>query len=380
MLYITGVAENLYDADAEKLMPRVSLLTRIQVTGSVLIRNVLNLTLLSDEKFSPYNPPVRYLSREFDVLGHANNDVSLEGDAHRVALTSVKKINTNVSTFRFKVPKSIEAPVPGGFAVFDFSALLDTGYRHMDDVSPQAVNEDYIRTWTISSAPEFDIQNGKFKSIDHLDITVKHKNDGLISSFLHSKASELLANGETEIMLKGTGGQFSCFNFSGKESSPSIPKKMLWFAGGVGITPFMSMWDGLLNVSRASYLSKKPTPTDVFLVFAGREDDLALLRHFLSRIESLPNYISLKVVAFQSDSNEQQNSERINKRLNHEFPNADFTVHIKRVDASDLEGIDDLLDRETYMCGPDTLATSIGGWLESRSGWYQKIHKESYFF
>jgi len=380
MLYITGKAENLFDADAESLMPRVSLITRIQVTGAVLIQNALSLALKSDEKFSLYNPPIRYLKHELETLGHANNRKFLEGDQLNAKLVSVYQINENVSTFRFKLPKSIDVPLPGGFGVFDFSQLLDTGYIHMNDDNPQGVNENYIRTWTLSSAPEFDSQRKVFKLVDQIDITVKHKVGGLISNFLHVNSLELTRETSAEITLKGTGGGFTCFNAAEEGALPVIQEKMLWLAGGVGITPFMSMWDGLLNMNNAYPENAGPVLTDIVLVFAGRGDDIALLRHFLRRLESVHNSIPLQIIAYQSESNKQDNSTGVIDALRHDFPNANLMVHHKRMEAIDLSNISNLLDREVFMCGPDSLTKSASEWLESQSKGSQTIHLESYFF
>lgn len=61
VLYITGNAENLHDEEAEAIMPHVGLLTRIQVIGAAFVKEGLNLRMVSEEQYSPYNPPVQYL-------------------------------------------------------------------------------------------------------------------------------------------------------------------------------------------------------------------------------------------------------------------------------------------------------------------------------
>jgi predicted pyridoxine 5'-phosphate oxidase superfamily flavin-nucleotide-binding protein len=43
MLHVTGTAENIYDDEAERIMPRVTLITRIKLNGHVWIKEALNL-------------------------------------------------------------------------------------------------------------------------------------------------------------------------------------------------------------------------------------------------------------------------------------------------------------------------------------------------
>ena len=374
MLYVTGHAENLFDNEAEQLMPRVSLLTRIIVTGAVFIEQALDLKLLSDELFSPYNPPIRYLRHELEQMGHAvNNDVAqTELEA---TLVAVKKHTQSISTFTFDLSHVIDTPLPGGFAIFDFSENLDTGYSHMDEVNPQNVNEDYIRTWTLSSAPDY--EGGKqFKQTQQLSITVKRKKGGLISNFLHDRS--LLKNEKTlNVKFKGTGVGFSCFE---SDDLYSVPPYMLWIAGGVGITPFMSMWDGLRNVQQAHYSGASPINTDIVLFFTGRDDDLDILRHFLSHTDSLPKSISITIVAFQTSVNKNSGGDTARQSLLEQFPQTNFKVEQRRPNENDFAGIENLLKREVYLCGPEALMNSSANYLKSLGGENLILHQESYFF
>ncbi|KAJ3336650.1 hypothetical protein HDU91_001717, partial [Kappamyces sp. JEL0680] len=45
LLYVTGTAANLYDSDAESIMPQTSLVSLLTVEAAVLIRNAINLQL-----------------------------------------------------------------------------------------------------------------------------------------------------------------------------------------------------------------------------------------------------------------------------------------------------------------------------------------------
>ena len=382
MLHITGKAENLFDEEAEAIMPRMSLVTRIQVTGAVLIKEALNLRMTSDEEFSPYNPPIRYLRQELEEMGHSSHSDVIGNTEKKATLISVQKLTDTISTFSFQLSTPTEASLPGGFGVFDFSKRLDAGYSHMDEVNPQAVNEDYIRTWTLSSAPTFDAGKKAFSPVEKVDITVKLKPGGLISSFLHNNSAliDQDANRSLELTLKGTGGGFSCFSQTSKAALPQVPNQMLWVAGGVGITPFMSMWNGLMGIMKALPEDPPALSTNIVLVFAGRDDDLNLLRHFLKDQDSLPSSISLTILAYQSVSKEKAEAKSTQVSLKEEFPQAPIQIQQRRLQASDFTSIDNLLNREVFLCGPDGLMRSVQEWLQSQGGDALKIHQESYFF
>ncbi|MEM9451562.1 MAG: pyridoxamine 5'-phosphate oxidase family protein [Cyanobacteria bacterium P01_E01_bin.6] len=382
MLYVTGEAENLFDEDAEELMPRVSLLTRIRVTGAVFIQQGLNLCMVSDEQLSPYNPPVKYLRQELEQMGHLSQPSIGSDQPLNAKLVSTQKLTESVSTFTFQLSEFIDAPAPGGFGVFDFSGILNSGYSHMNEVNPQMVNEDYIRTWTLSNAPSFDIERKKFTPVNQVSVTVKRKIGGLISNFLHDDAmvhSQGAAQA-MELQFKGTGVGFSCFTDTPESLRPNVPSKMLWIAGGVGITPFMSMWDGILNVTSVFPKGEESLSTDIVLLFSGRDDDLGLLRHFLSRINSLTDSIGIRIFAYQSIGVEASKAQDAHDLLIREFPNSPLHIEQRRIRNSDFENIGNLMDREVFLCGPETLMKLAQESLSSLGGDQLKLHQESYFF
>ncbi|MEM7254528.1 MAG: hypothetical protein AAF493_24175, partial [Pseudomonadota bacterium] len=177
VLYVTGEAINLFDEDAEALMPRVTLITKIRVTGAVFIKQALSLKLTSTEEYSPYNPPIRRLRSE---LAQELGITELGGDREKptATLTSTIKHSAGLTTFQFELSNPIDPPLPGGFGIFDFSGVFERVYRHMDESNPQSVNDDHIRTWTLSSAPRFDATRNRFiptSRVDHVSsLPVRH--------------------------------------------------------------------------------------------------------------------------------------------------------------------------------------------------------------
>lgn len=375
VLYVTGNAENLSDADAEEIMPRVGLLTRIEVTGAVFVEDGLNLRLVSDEEYSPYNPPVKYLRRELEDMGRAT-DSHDASDPLRATLVATQALSESISTFTFELSSTIDAPLPGGFGVFDFSGLLDGGYRHMDEANPQLVNEDYVRTWTLSNAPGFDGETNLFRSTNRVSVTVKRKPDGLISNFLHKYGGQMVEK-QAQIGFKGTGAGFGCITPDPAGGPPRLPSRMLWVAGGVGITPFMTMWDGIVNVAKAL---PGHLVTDIVLLFSGRDDDINVLRHFLAHEGTLPQGVTIAVRAFQSVGDTPAGAQSALEALRAEFPGAALRIAQRRVQTSDFEAVENLNGRDVFLCGPDAFMrwseTALGAFGSDKS----KLHKESFFF
>src|SRR6266496_771425 len=92
------------------------------------------------------------------------------------------------------------------------------------------------RSYTIASSPT---------QHDYVEITVKHENEGIVSGFLHNHVKE----GD----LLDFSGPSGFFTFTGREC-----KCILLIAGGVGITPLMSV---------LRYLTDRSWPGDVFLLY-----------------------------------------------------------------------------------------------------------------
>jgi len=377
VFYVTGDAENLFDDKARELMPRTSLITRIKITGAIFIEKALDLKLDSEEEFSPYNPPVRYLTSELNGIRNAEDRLKVNKRLS-AKLVGITKVAESISTFSFELPEPISSPLPGGFAVFDFSQLLDDGYRHMNDENPQLLNEDYVRTWTISSAPSFNSKENKFNHISKFDITVKLKPKGLISTYLHQLKlpMEITNNGNVEVLLAGTGEGFSCFN-SSENKGLDIPKSMLWVAGGVGVTPFMSMFDGILNISKLD----SGFETDVILFFSGKSSDFDLMsKCFIGVESSLPDSVSISIIAYLTGvtTESRPQIESISKDIEETFN--EVTVYERRIEVTDISDVTDLHNREAYLCGPDTLTTTVRNWLEDNGVSPKSLHQESFNF
>ncbi|KAJ3204210.1 hypothetical protein HDU67_009726 [Dinochytrium kinnereticum] len=340
MLQLTGVADNVFGVDADRIMPRVSLLTRIKVTGHVFIRQAINMQLTSKtlEQFSPYNPPVRLLRSE---LQKDNVMYSSPTTTNMCSLVSVTKLSDLVSTFTFQSDEGIQF-LPGGNAILDFSSVLTRQYRHMNPSNPKQVNDDLIRTWTISSPPA--LFGDALKPTTTFSCTIKKA--GLISSLLH----ELPGSYNLRVPLRGVGGGFSCFDTSMRCEN----KRMLWIAGGVGVTPFYSMLAAMENMQR----EKQDFDIDVCLAVKGNEVALA------NRFKGPP--IISNVSVFSSGARNEQVEGKVK-------------VFSRRMGPEDVRGSEGLLSRSIYVCGPTPFMSAVSAWLKEAGVSADSINQESFF-
>ena len=340
MLHVTGIAENVYDDDAERIMPRVTLITRIQLTGIVWIKEALNLKLLTPEQYSPYNPPVRYLAIELERMGKPAKRASIE-----VTLVGVEKLTKRISRFTFVLEEKVIFK-PGGFIILDFSHLLQRTYRHMNNANPQSINDDYVRTWTISSSPSFDSKTNTFQPTNKVSCTIKHKLNGVISSFLHSATVDKKL--PIRVKVIGVGGEFTCFDESNR-----VPEKLLFVAGGVGFTPFLAMYEALSQIKHR---------VDIAVLFAARGDEINLLKDLLE--SPMVSTVSI----FDSSIT---NAPRRSKS---------YTVYDRRMQLSDFIDVPDVTNRHAFICGPGQFMIDTRLWLEKAGVKSSNIRTESFLF
>jgi len=290
-------------------------------------------------------------------------------------LVSTKAVSNSIRTFNFNLSSPTEVPLPGGFGVFDFSDILDVGYNHMNEVNPQLVNEDYVRTWTLSNAPDFDTTKNAFSETSQVSVTVKRKPGGLISNVLHDHAEQLIAQ-KLPISFKGIGAGFTCFS-KPDDALPSLPAQMLWIAGGVGITPFITMWDGICKIEKA-----RPSKvlTDIVLLFSGHDDDVKVLTEFASQQGSPATNVKLSISAFQSTKSATPVAKLVQQDQYETFPTCVRRFEERRIEIDDIRSVPDLKKREVFMCGPETLMSWSAATLTKLDVKETQFHLESFIF
>ena len=321
LLQVSGRARNLFDDEASRVMPGATLVTLITIDEAFLTTSALDLELVSDEQLSPYNPRLRLLASESERDGQSL--------FVKATLVSIQRESKQISTCTFALTGPAEL-VPGGHAIFDFAGRFDRAYQHMNEDNPRSLNDDYVRTFTVSKV-----------SPDRRQISITVKKAGFISSYLHSLAAR--SGDPVEVDLKGFGGTFTCF-----DEGRAVPH-MLWVAGGVGITPFLAMHQAL----RAS---GQPMP-DIELFHSCRGDELELVREMTD----------IRVRIFDSTASPESPAPDLRR------------FHRRRLRAADFDDVSALDHATVFLCGPGGFMADVRSWLERRIAPAQ-LRSESFDF
>lgn len=215
VLYITGTTDVLVGMDAANLLPGSNLAVKIKIDEARLVKG--GLPFRGVRKIpSPYNPLVRTLPTE----GNIKASLSASNTKPQIAHLVKKEIITpSIGRFTFSVPDGLQYR-PGQWTALDFKEHLDIGYDHMRDYDPTSLNDDFIRTFTISSYLKE--EGGKEKSFE---ITIRKV--GTVTDYLFKQNERA----KLEVSILGVGGEFTI-----KQDESSITP---FIAGGVGITPLL---------------------------------------------------------------------------------------------------------------------------------------------
>jgi NAD(P)H-flavin reductase len=323
VLYITGTTEILSGKDARDLIAHTNLAVKIQVQALRFVSDGLGFRGQEGE-FSPYNPPVRYLSSE-------NRRELAENNKQIYAKLIDKKILTpTIGRFRFHIGDTEKASKwkPGQYVALSFQDELNIGYSHMRDDDPKSLNDDFLRTFTVSSRQ--DALDGH----DQFEITIRKV--GPVTDFLfrHNVRSEL------EVPLQGFGGDFVINQDAGE--------KVAFIAGGVGITPLLAQAQDL-NLDQ------------VQLYWTVSGEDLPLV---LDTFERIPNLAQVTKIFVTRKANEGLNEWK-------KLLESGATVEKRRMSKDDLSG--DLASR-WYLCTGTNFRKSLLGWLEGKTVHYEDFN------
>lgn len=220
-LYLTTTTEILLGKDAAAVLPRSNLVIKLRVFAARFVKNSLSFRGNNLER-SPYNPPVRYLPAE-----KGSSDAQINNSKVVYAnILARDRLAPTIARFRFSIsdPEASGCWTPGQYVALAFEDELSVGYSHMRDDDPKSLNDDYVRTFTVSSSP------GKPPK-DEFEITIR--NVGIVTNFLFRQN----IRAATEVPLKWFGGSFTIQQGS-KDIVPFV-------AGGIGITPLLAQLNKL---------------------------------------------------------------------------------------------------------------------------------------
>lgn len=252
VLHLTGEARILVGADAARLLPRTKLAVRIRVAAARLVR--AGLPFRGDViDYSPYNPPVRRLAGELT----AGSPGAVGGDgtdkpAVSLRLVERKFLTETIARFTFSLaqergvsPSSLPAAwMPGQHVTLDFAPELDVGWSHMREDDPASLNDDYVRTFTVSNAPPPGAGQGPMKDGTVVQITMRR----------HGPVTGLLwrwnLRAPLEVGVLGFGGgegfRIAEDEGQGEGEKEGRGRDAVFVAAGVGITPILAQAPGLL--------------------------------------------------------------------------------------------------------------------------------------
>ena len=217
VLYMTGTTEIIAGKAAAALLPRSNLIVKVNLTAARFVQRGLAFRGAPGE-LSPYNPSIRFLPSE-----HVSLDARTMNDSVVYAkLLKRDLISTTIARFRFSLSdaKAAGPYKPGQYVALAFEDELGMGYSHMRDDDPKSLNDDYIRTFTVSSSKGRDLPDDQF------EITIR--NVGAVTGFLFRQS----LRAGLEVPLKGFGGSFAL---------PTTAENIVPFvAGGIGITPLLA--------------------------------------------------------------------------------------------------------------------------------------------
>ncbi|KAF8838260.1 hypothetical protein BDN67DRAFT_971835 [Paxillus ammoniavirescens] len=395
VLYLTGEAHNLVGPTAQRLMPRTNALTTFYTTGYIFVANALPVRQKAGTPVqrSPYSPPIRMLAEE--TTSTYFNDLE---EQPNVTLTSIEIHSKDLATFSFESLNPLHI-VPGQTAILDFKSFVGAlPYAHMAPDNPISVNDDRIRTWTISGSNHWVASSWGEDGPVSFSLTMRHKPGGTVTSALFSIAHklglrelcpELLKDSrplQLSVPLMGITGDFtlgaSPNALASKTPCPSS-RKLLWAAGGIGLTPFLAMLDGLGGTAdRENGVSAHVY--DIILILSTREPEvlLPLIMRAARCRDNDAQASSLGSMTIHLFSR--------SPLLSSTFPSAEtqlgLTVEVKqhacRLNKDTFRGlgVEDVAGRESYVCGPEEFEEVVLGALSEVGVDSDKVRREGFAY
>jgi NAD(P)H-flavin reductase len=335
-LYVTGTTEILFGKDAAGVMPRSNLAVRVTITAARLVASVLPFRGNTGE-YSPYNPVVRYLASE-QANGRTEAPNSNEITAKLLTQTP---LTPTISRFKFALSNATTYTA-GQYVTIDVSDHMDLGYSHMREDDPRSLNDDFVRTFTVSSPPGLPPHPSKRLADDEFEFTIRKV--GVVTEFLFKHGLSPAAKGsELEIGIKGFGGSFVVEQ---NEDNSAVA----FIAAGVGITPLMPCLPSLKL-------------SNLRLFWTLRAADLGLAVDMVRATADLAPSLALFVTGPSSGNKEEEAAME-------ELKDSGVQIVQRRMERTDLEGLTPTIER-WYVCTGTKQRSIILEWLDGREVVYE---------
>ncbi|KAF2029797.1 hypothetical protein EK21DRAFT_66802 [Setomelanomma holmii] len=320
VLYMTGTTEVLVGADAATILPGSNLAVRIIVDEARFVERGLPFRGTKKDP-SPYNPRARPLTAE----GNIKSGVSATSDALTAHLVQKSLITPSIARFTFSVQAGIRYAA-GQWIALDFKHDLDIGYEHMRDEDPLSLNDDFVRTFTISSTPSSD--HGLEKEFD---ITIRKV--GPVTNYLFQQNDRV----GIEVPILGVGGDFKVL----QEDNMATP----FVAGGVGITPLLGCLK-TLDLSRSQFK----------LLWTIKSADIDLV---VDAFKQHPQLVRASEVFLTSSATTTEGYDADIARLSSQG----LKLHKRRLSRDDLDKIS---AQTWYICAGKPLRKEVLSWLNGK--------------
>ncbi|PHH64747.1 hypothetical protein CDD81_4009 [Ophiocordyceps australis] len=282
VLYLTGTASILVGAKASALLAQTALAVRIHVTAARFVR--AGLPFYGDPgEPSPYTPPIRLLRAERGDEAGAENDSSAGAVAR---LIHREVITPTIANFTFRLSSSTQLPTwhAGQHVTLNFAPELDKGYAHMRDDDPQSLNDDFIRTFTVTNEADTGAER-----LMRLTLRRHGPATGLLWDYDLDRPTPL------NLPVLGFGGKAEFRLPITPFTSPGEPHmRSVFIAGGVGVTPLLAQARAVLEASRDA--------TDLTVLWSLRSEDADLAVHVFGAIPALAPVTSLFITSGLDDA------------------------------------------------------------------------------
>jgi NAD(P)H-flavin reductase len=351
MLYLTGTTEVLIGPAAASILPRSNLAVKITVTSARFVATALPFRGTAGE-LSPYNPTVRHLASEKSQSTTANPTPSQQQQQQATLLLQTP-LTPTISRFKFALSNPTATDIttttthqkPGQYVTLDFASLLDIGYSHMRDDDPRSLNDDFVRTFTVSSPPPGTNNDSPSPVLtlkdNEFEITVRRVGTVTEELFKHGGSEKGDRTGlGLEVGVKGFGGEFEV-------RQDGADEVVAFVAAGVGITPLLACL-GTLDLQRLR------------LFWTVRNADIGLVRDVLEAWPALAERLMLFVTNVGERGDE-------GASLGLEIGTADVAdavdVRCGRMLSEDVRS-DDV--RRYYLCTGTGMRRVLMGWLSDK--------------
>eukprot|EP00127_Corallochytrium_limacisporum_P004611 Clim_evm25s169 gene=Clim_evmTU25s169 len=336
-----GVNDNPEQAELAAILSEEPQALRLIVLDLAVVRDV------------PHYLPHRYRTVELSPYNPKRVGADSNQPQTRAILQWSKPANESgsIRTFEFQLAR---VPRPG-------TVILRSGQHvrlRIPHITDRSTGQPPERTWTVTSDPNWFSVHGRFQ------ITVRNAGEekGFVSPWLHTTAKDTEDRPYDPLRaveFLGFSGEFSPLldaaqDFEGYVPPSALPDTLIWFTGGVGITPALAFLSCLswyfeyeLGKHKAQDVSLK---TVTLFHSAATLEDVARLSDLASaKVRLAECGIRLRVVLNLTRAKE------LPKAVQEDSVLSQMTVHQGRLNGDQLKsGLDGVQGKEMriFLCGP----------------------------